>query len=165
MKLILERTCYSHIGTLGKIVHHGREYYTVERPWIDNKINVSCIPEGQYKCFRYSSKKYPETFQVVDVPNWTTILFHVANWPVNVKGCIGLGLKLFPPRSGFGVVQSKNAMARFLVDMQSVEFFDLEIKQFIWAENNTPTVIHIPAWKPSRSMSMDLTYVTKGAGP
>lgn len=53
--------------------------YTLERPWKDNASNVSCIPSGIYTCRPYSSPKYPDVYEVTNVPKRDHILFHSGN--------------------------------------------------------------------------------------
>ena len=83
---------YSPEGTAGTLSYNGSTLYTVERPWIDNSPNISCIPEGIYPVEKYSSDKFPDVWEVKDVAGRTYILFHVANKPSDVEGCIGVGL-------------------------------------------------------------------------
>ena len=69
---------------------------TLERPDLGNakdnpnttKNESSCIPEGIYLCKRYSSQKYPNTWEVIGVPNRSKILIHPANTVDQLLGCI-----------------------------------------------------------------------------
>jgi hypothetical protein len=129
MHVSLERFAYMPMGTLGRLTIDGSNgFFTVERPWLDNKAFESCIPQGVYTCRRYSSAKYPDTFEVCDVPERSKILIHTANWPDDVQGCIGLGLTQMG--NTCGVSQSWDAMARFKERMQAVDEFDLLVTQF-----------------------------------
>ena len=113
--------------SLGALVTKNDVYHTVERPWLDNQKNISCIPTGIYICKRYSSDKYPNTFEITNVPNRTKILFHVANWAHNVEGCIGLGTHKLPDKTGVG--SSKRAISKFMKEMLLVNEFQIEIKE------------------------------------
>lgn len=66
---------------------NGKVLITLERPWLDNQKNVSCIPEGDYivRRDRYGRHKW---FTVQDVPNRTHIEFHEGEKPEHSKGCI-----------------------------------------------------------------------------
>ena len=64
---------------------------TLEPPWKNNKPSISSIPTGLYRCARYGSKQYENTFQIMEVPNRTNILFHAGNTVLNTSGCILLG--------------------------------------------------------------------------
>ena len=61
---------------------------TVERPWLDNKRNLSCIPPGEYKLKPVVSPKFGETFEVCDVENRSHILIHKGNFVHDSLGCI-----------------------------------------------------------------------------
>ncbi|MCD1628477.1 DUF5675 family protein [Marinobacter shengliensis] len=77
----------------------GWECFTVERPWLDNKPMVSCIPDGVYSLgLRYSPTvqritrgRYREGWEIQDVPGRTFIMVHPANWPTDLNGCVGVG--------------------------------------------------------------------------
>lgn len=86
---------YSEQGTFGTLFTDGFSCATVERPWKDNEQSISCIPEGTYRCeFGKSSRNIPisdKAYEVLNVPKRTSIKIHVANWPEDLEGCIGLG--------------------------------------------------------------------------
>lgn len=100
--IILERFCYHPSGTLGVIEHNGVKLFTIERPWLDNAANVSCIPEGTYQARWRESPKFGFTWELQDVPERTYILMHVANYPKDVQGCIGLGTTLMGDKIAVG---------------------------------------------------------------
>lgn len=89
ISLEIERFCYASFGTFGQMIIDGRLVYTVERPWINNKVLVSCIPEGVYDCSprRFYHGGY-EAIEIKDVPGRSYILFHKANLPEQLGGCI-----------------------------------------------------------------------------
>ena len=126
--MILTRHTYSPSGTFGIIRDGDSSLVTVERPWLDNETFISCIPEGEYLCKRYSSSKYPNTFEIKDVPGRTKILFHIANYPSDVQGCIGLGLELMDYT--YGVSQSRLAMKAFMDYTKDMDTFELKICQY-----------------------------------
>ena len=53
-----------------------------------NAPNISSIPAQQYLCNRVSSPKFGETFEVMDVPERTSVLFHAGNAVKDTLGCI-----------------------------------------------------------------------------
>ena len=128
MHLVLERYCYSPMATLGRLFVGGNTLHAVERKWLGNRPYESCIPEGVYDVVPYSSEKYPDVWEVQDVPGRSKILIHVANYPEDVQGCIGLGL--FPMYDCFGVGKSEDAIQKFRELMKGVDKFTLEINQF-----------------------------------
>ena len=98
--LKLERFDRLEEGTFGKLIFpDGWWCYTVERPWLDNKPMVSCIPDGVYSLgLRYSPTvsritrgRYSEGWEIQDVPGRTFIMVHPANWPTDLNGCVGVG--------------------------------------------------------------------------
>ena len=122
----LERFAYLDSGTLGKVWVGDWSCYTIERPWKNNAPNVSCIPEGEYKCEPFSGTKYKDVVQVLDVPDRTFILFHVANFPHDVQGCIGLGSRFNSDALEPAVYDSRVTTAEFFV--QAGKSFDLKIQ-------------------------------------
>lgn len=66
--------------------------FTLERPWLDNEPNISCVPEGIYFVRRDTTGKY-KWFEVEDVPNRGEIELHGANKVEDLQGCIGMGLE------------------------------------------------------------------------
>ena len=112
------------------------EIFTIELPWLDNKKNISCIPAGIYKCTPYSSKKYKDVWQILDVPNREAILIHSGNFASEIKligsyhkpdteGCILVGLRM-DTRVPM-VNESKMAMS-YLHEILGNDDFELEIK-------------------------------------
>ncbi|RAR46457.1 DUF5675 family protein [Flavobacterium lacus] len=100
MILVLTRT-YFPDGTNGKLECNGAFIcYTIELPWKDNQVGVSCIPEGEYFIRKRYSAKFKWHLEVMDVPQRKYILFHPANYALKeLHGCIAPVLTL----SGSGV--------------------------------------------------------------
>jgi len=133
--LVLERFAYSPMGTFGRLFYpvgsHPNMHYTVEQPWNDNLPFQSCIPEGRYQCHRFTSQKHPNTWEVINVPNRTAILFHVGNTMDDFEGCIGLGLDLGFVNKKWAVVASQLAFAQFLATAKPYEpEFTLDIRRY-----------------------------------
>ena len=123
--IVLERFCYHPEGTLGVIRLDGDLFYSIEKPWLDNAKSVSCIPIGTYQTGWRKSPKFGQTWQIEDVTDRTYILIHVANYPSDVHGCIGLGTYLMGDR--IAVSQSRKAVRRFEKLTKGLEW-QLEIK-------------------------------------
>ena len=117
----LERFAYLESGTVGRVLAGDWECYSIERPWLNNRPNVSCIPEGDYTCQPFSGNRFKDVVQIMDVPGRTFILFHAANWPHEVEGCIGVGNYFVSDARNPAVYNSKNTLA---------EFFDVAGKEF-----------------------------------
>lgn len=78
--------------TFGKMtLPDGEVLDTLERPWLNNMRNKSCIPPGVYKCTwlpRSASGRYKRVWIVEGVPERSGILFHTGNLVRHSKGCI-----------------------------------------------------------------------------
>lgn len=78
--------------TLGVLTYGDFSCKTLERPWKDNKPNISCIPKGEYICkYTFSPKFMKFTYQIMNVPNRSGIRIHSANFFFDLLGCISLG--------------------------------------------------------------------------
>jgi len=65
---------------------------SLERGWVDNQKDISCIPEGEYPLvLEYSPKFRKELWEVKNVPGRTECKFHTANYWYELNGCIALG--------------------------------------------------------------------------
>ena len=94
MKAVLYRTQKTKEVTLGILVIGTEIIYTLERPWVDNKSNISCIPTGKYNATflpRSASGKYKNVFHVTPVAKRSGILIHNGNLVTHTKGCILVG--------------------------------------------------------------------------
>jgi hypothetical protein len=79
-------------GVLGMLFINSAPFcVTLELPYLNNEVNISCIPAASYLCAPYSSPKYPNVYQVLGVPGRTSILFHKGNVIEDTEGCILLG--------------------------------------------------------------------------
>lgn len=128
MRMKLIRVAETPHGTFGVLLDGGLPFcVTIERPWLDNQRNVSCIPAGNYVCGRTSSPKFGNTFEVCDVPGRSHILFHKGNLMEDTHGCIVLG-EMFESLRGIpAVLSSGKAMDEFLDRTSTVNEFDLDV--------------------------------------
>ena len=65
----------------------GTEYYSLERPWLNNQTSISCIPAGHYKFKRDTHGRF-QWFEVLDVDGRTHIEMHLGTKPSHSEGCI-----------------------------------------------------------------------------
>lgn len=89
MELTLSRV-YHPEGVNGDLFN-GAELicYTIELPFKDNQLGISCIPEGRYELKKRYSAKYQWHLHLQDVPGRSLILIHPANVAAKeLKGCI-----------------------------------------------------------------------------
>lgn len=92
MHITLQRMNEEHGCTLGVLSNSdGVICYTLENPWLDNRRNVSCIPEGEYECKPYSSAKYHNVWELQNVQDRSKILIHAGNFEEDTRGCILVG--------------------------------------------------------------------------
>lgn len=90
-QLTLERK-YKDDRTTGTIsIPNGDVLTTLERPWLDNKVSVSCIPEGDYIARRDRHGRF-KWFSVQDVEGRTFIELHEGSKPEHSEGCILLSV-------------------------------------------------------------------------
>ncbi len=98
----------------------GVEYFQVlERPWLNNAINISCIPAGTYKCnymARSASGKYRNVYWIKGVPGRTGILIHNGNTVNHSRGCLIIGKRRGWLAGRRAVLNSKSA----LVDLSQI---------------------------------------------
>ena len=89
MTVTLDRIDMTPTGTHGRISIDGEHVcYTVERPWLNNKRNESCIPAGTYDLAWQFSPKFGTRLHVLDVEDRSHILVHKGNWQKDTLGCI-----------------------------------------------------------------------------
>jgi hypothetical protein len=70
---------------------NGYKGLTLERPWKDNKVSVSCIPEGTYEVHRDRVGRFT-WFAVQNVKGRSNIEFHLGTLPEHSEGCILMSL-------------------------------------------------------------------------
>lgn len=118
--LVLERRWMTERSTGGWM----NGMYTLELPWRDNQVKVSCIPVGEYECALVDSPKFGKVYGVAKVPGRSHILIHYGNYPSNTDGCILLGM--FHDVDFVG--NSRKAFGQFMEEMAG-EPFQLIIRQ------------------------------------
>jgi hypothetical protein len=127
MKLKLLRIDQSLKATLGWLYVDGRFFCcTLELPDLDNQKQVSCVPEGVYKCVPHSSQKYRDVWRLENVPNREAILIHAGNTTSDILGCILVGTKHGVLRGKPAVLNSRIALNK-LRELASGKEFELTI--------------------------------------
>ena len=97
IELLLVRDTFSDKSTLGELFVNGERICdTLENPYLDNKKNISCIPEGEYEVrLRYPRESGTRDYLhllIQEVPDRTFILVHIGNSPSETQGCVLVGL-------------------------------------------------------------------------
>jgi len=131
MKVSLTRTVSRTDGVFGTLaVNNLPVAVTLERPWLDNKKSVSCIPAGTYIAKRIVSPSHGNVFEVTGVKDRQHILFHIGNTIKDSEGCILVG-------SSFGIwsdgscciLASGKAFTEFMRLLAGVNEFTLVISE------------------------------------
>jgi len=132
-ELELLRFWTGDLGTLGQLWHEGEcKLRTIELPWVSNKLRISCIPAGRYLVGLDNTRTKGICYRVLNVPDRTDILIHVANWggdrrkphlKSDLLGCIGFGDAHRELDGQLGVSDSKRTLAWFRTWMSDEPFY------------------------------------------
>lgn len=101
-------------------------FYTLERPWLNNRKGVSCIPTGTYHAVWRKRPSGIWTYWLCDVPDRSFILIHTGNVVAHVQGCIMLGLSRGRLKGEPAVFNSGTAVRKF-EEILGREPFTLEV--------------------------------------
>lgn len=119
-------------GTFGALIFNdGFALHTLELPWENNAVNISCIPCATYMCELDDSPRFGTSFHVRDVPGRTHIIFHRGNWAgrksmtelhSDVAGCILVGHDRRPIEGQAAVSDSRKAIDDMFFLLKSDSF-------------------------------------------
>ena len=134
----LKRISSSATGTFGVLLEWDQPFaLTVEPPWRNNQVNISCIPPGTYRCTRYKSPRFGWTFLIRDIPGRSLCVFHKGNFGFTLlakkiksatKGCVVVGEE-FGQLSGFpALLSSRKGFKEFLKRTKTLDEFYLKIE-------------------------------------
>ena len=100
------------------------------RDW-QNQPFISCIPPGNYLCIRTVSPKFGTTFEIVDVPGRSHILFHKGNTAEDTYGCVLVGKEVGWIDGKRAILSSRKAFDRmmFTLAVAKTEQFRLVITE------------------------------------
>jgi hypothetical protein len=117
--------------------------WSLEPAWVDNALNISCIPAGSYECVWTTSSRFGKVYHVLDVPYRTGIEIHPGNYHTDTQGCILLGRALVKYMGKCPQLQeSQMALMEFAQAMGN-ETFNLTISGAF--EGSQPTSPTVPA--------------------
>ena len=104
--------------TTGELFVEGEHFcFTLEDPWINNRVGQSCIPVGSYRVVLTESARFGRPMPLLlDVPGRVAIRIHPGNTDQDTEGCLLVGDK----RLGDEILNSRAAFSRFLDWFQSV---------------------------------------------
>lgn len=92
------------------------QFYFLERPWLNNQRNISCIPAGNYKARfleKSGSGRYKKVYLLIDVPGRGGILIHCGNTVKHSKGCLIIGKRKGRLAGRRAVLNSRTALQEF----------------------------------------------------
>jgi hypothetical protein len=114
---IVRKTAFPDSPTLGELLIEGVHFcFSLEDPWKDNAVDVSCIPTGVYQLMlMYSVRFQRDMPRVIGVADRTGILIHYGNTDADTEGCILLGDR----QSATAVYDSVLAFDRFMAWFES----------------------------------------------
>lgn len=141
MDININRYGSTPFGTFGELIINDNKFYTVERPWLNNEREKSCIPAGEYRLEKHVRQNgnlvvalVNEEIGIYHYPNEKAkrdlILLHPANTMDDVIGCIGIG-------EGLGFIKNKWAITK---SRKSTEY----IMRLLYKENYNKLTIK---WK------------------
>lgn len=128
MKAVITRETYITDGTFGIMTLDGSFLcYTLERLWLNNKPQISCIPAGVYQCSRHSSLKFGNVWEVDNVPNRADILIHNGNTIEDSHGCILVGTYVAELNGMKALRNSRDALKQLMFLTKDLDNLELEI--------------------------------------
>lgn len=123
----LYRLDKSPAGTFGVLSLDGRAFCaTLEPPDRGNASDLSCIPEGSYRCGPVDSPHFGRVYEILDVPGRTHILMHPGNTVADTHGCVLLG-RYFGALGGERAVLQSTPVVRELRERGEGQGFDLRV--------------------------------------
>ena len=128
-EIVLKRIMSGTDGTAGAIIIDGWPVcVALERPWEDNKRNVSCIPPGTYPCTKERHGKFGTVLRLHDVKGRGGILLHSGNTIDDSRGCILPGLSFGLILGRHAVLDSKKAKALIMSKLDADERHTFEVR-------------------------------------
>ena len=118
-------------GTFGVFIVNSEIFcFTLELADKWNEPNVSCIPAQQYLCRSKLSSSQGMTYEILNVPHRSHILFHAGNTVADTKGCILLGETLGKLRTDErAILNSGKTFKKFMEIMKEYQTFHLTVKE------------------------------------
>lgn len=103
-----------------------RIFQILERPWLGNKQNVSCIPAQTYICKfieKSQSGKYKNVYWIIDVHGRVGVLTHNGNLVWQTNGCLLIGKRRGILAGQPAVLSSLTALSEFVNLMERQDFY------------------------------------------
>ena len=102
--------------TGGRLFFENFQCFTLEKPWLDNQENISCIPVGEYCYYSSTSTRNGKVLQLENVEDRTSIQIHAGNYINQTQGCILVGdsIRLLNNDKIPDVANSRNTLTNLL---------------------------------------------------
>jgi hypothetical protein len=142
MRLTLQRLNFRSDGIFGILTDEDRSQVAVTLehayPAIGQGFSAK-IPEGTYTCQRSLHRLHGmdtdfETFEVMNVPDHTGILFHWGNWNRDSEGCVLLGRETHLEDEGSMVTDSRDTFKLFMARASGLDTFELVVQNTVIGE-------------------------------
>jgi hypothetical protein len=102
--------------------------HTLELPWRDNRVNVSCIPLGTYGLAITHSPRFKKPLPLVaGVPKRSGIRMHAANEVSELQGCIAIATGLSIVNGKVIGLMSKKMLEDVMLIIDHYKIHSLEI--------------------------------------
>ena len=107
----------------GMLITGKNTYITLERPWLQNQRNISCIPAGEYECLYFPKLgKFVDVYYIQKVPGRSGVLIHCGVVVEHSHGCILIGLQKGLVAGKPAIFNSFSARTQFVSDMEKKTF-------------------------------------------
>lgn len=122
MNILVDRQWKTDVAVTGTMTVDGvQKYFTLELPESfeghPNVTNKTCIPAGTYPVQRLWSGHFGAMMpHITDVPGRNEIEIHVANFPHDILGCMGIGMLR---TSDASIGESREAFEEFNEDFEN----------------------------------------------
>lgn len=77
--------------TIGRLWCGSFQCFTLELPYLNNSVNISCIPAGVYDYEKRISPKNGHVIELKNVPSRSYIQIHAGNYTRQIQGCVLVG--------------------------------------------------------------------------
>jgi hypothetical protein len=129
--MILRRLSQDSYCTRGELLDDDGQHIavTLELPWVNGADDVSCIPEGVYRCYRRWSDKHKVFLFGIEAPGRDDLEIHIGNWPHDTEGCVLVGTSFSDDieGKGAGITDSGEAFKHLMRVMKGVDEFALTV--------------------------------------
>ena len=110
MRVLTLARSYLQDKTVGVLFGDDIRFPVLERPWLNNRVLISCIPEGCYLVKRDKTGRH-QYYAVQDVEGRTNIELHAGNKADHSEGCILVGMDF---DEQYNLTRSVSAMDKLL---------------------------------------------------